>query len=663
MRPILIILLSLTSLRAHSQTYNADSVELIFTTLPDSIKIREATNISRHYLDVDFEKSLRYARIAHGLINRTDNQHDIAYVYINWAIAQYNFGRYDSCLVYNFKALKMYQQLSDTSKMATAYNNISGAYNAIGDHSSAVYYGYKAFNIHNDRKNWQKVAVACLNLASSFYEAKDYPATLSWSRKAYTHYEIANKPADLGYALQVYVDVYIARKQIDSALLYLDEIRKLNTTYPNEYLLTVNQAQRGEVYYLQGKYDSAIVMYNRCIKFYEDADLGDAVLHTRLNLSRAHMALNKLDDARRHAMDAFERSKAINNKIMIVKSSDLLVDVLTARREFEKALQYAQIRSVYRDSIMVQSLKGSIEGRFFDVKLENETREKIAAITTLQRQDTLIARQWTVIIVVTVGLVAMIVIAGLIRNVGRYRKRMNDQLTTNNKRLSELNEEINGLVNTIVHDLKSPLNSVTGILSLVEMNAGNNTETKTLVAMAKKSIANGHDIIRQLLELREVEENKAEVHLAVIDTNEFLKDICESFSPAAREKDIKLSMTADTPSFTSDKILLRRVIDNLVSNAIKFSPGGKEVKLSVVRENGNVVFRVSDQGPGFSKEDLLKVYGKFQKLSARPTAGEMSNGLGLATVQALTRYLNGSIELKTEVGEGSTFVLTLPGGR
>ena len=198
-------------------------------------------------------------------------------------------------------------------------------------------------------------------------------------------------------------------------MFYLSEIKKLTAIYPNEYLVTVNQAQRGEVYYLEGKYDSAIAMYNTCIQFYEDAGLADAVLHSRLNIARSYTALRKMDDARKHATDAFERSEAIRNKIMIVKSSALLADVLRERKEFEKALHYSQIGTAYKDSIMAQSLKGSIEGRFFDVKLESETREKLAAMTTLQRQSVLIGKQWTVIIIVTVGLTAMIVIAFLIR--------------------------------------------------------------------------------------------------------------------------------------------------------------------------------------------------------------------------------------------------------
>lgn len=647
---------------ASGQTYNADSIETIFDTLPDSTRIREANALSRYYLDVNFEKSIHFARVAYSLADKVNNEQDKAHTYINWAIAQYNFGRYDSSLFYNFRALKIYQALADTSKMATAYNNISGAYNALGDHSSAVYYAYKAYNIHLEKKNWWKVAISCLNLSSSFYEARDYDATLSWARKAYKFYTQAGKPEDLAYALQMYVDVYIAQKQIDSALHYLNEISGLNDHYPNEYLVSVNQAQRGEVYALQGKYDSAIAMYKACIKFYEDANLGDAVLHTRLNLSRAYMALHRMDDALTHAIDSYERSKSINNKTMIVKSSALVAEVFSEKKQFMNALEYSQIANAYKDSIMAQSLKGSLEGRFFDVQLEDETREKHAVLSALERQDAIIGKQWAVIVIFTIGMVALTVVSYYVRRAAQYRKKINDQLIASNTKLSQMNDEINALVNTIVHDLKSPLNSVQGILSLVDTSAGN-TETKSLIAMANKSLDNGHAIIRQLLELRELEEDRAEINYSQIDTKEFLDEICESFSHTAQQKKIVLSVTANVDSFTSDKVIVRRMIDNLVSNALKFSPPDTEVSVTAFRENGNVHFRVRDQGPGFSDEDLGKLYGKFQKLSARPTGGENSTGLGLATVQALTRHLNASIELDTAPGKGSVFTLRVPDGR
>src|SRR5690606_22705595 len=159
--------------------------------------------------------------------------------------------------------------------------------------------------------------------------------------------------------------------------------------------------------------------------FYEDANLGDAVLHTRLNLSRAYMALHRMDDALTHAIDSYERSKSINNKTMIVKSSALVAEVFSEKKQFMNALEYSQIANAYKDSIMAQSLKGSLEGRFFDVQLEDETREKHAVLSALERQDAIIGKQWAVIVIFTIGMVALTVVSYYVRRAAQYRKKMN----------------------------------------------------------------------------------------------------------------------------------------------------------------------------------------------------------------------------------------------
>lgn len=638
--------------------FNADSVEKIFAYLPDTLKIKEANNLMKYYMDIDFKKSTYYAHQAFELADKVSNQEDIAMTYISWAIAQYNFGRYEQCLEFNFKALELYQSMEDTVRIATAFNNIGIAYNALGDFSTAAYYSYKAYGIHESKKNWKKAAISCMNISSSYFESKDYPATLYWSRKGYDYYGLAEQPEDLGYAIQIFIDVHIALKQVDSALYYFRQVQQLNKQYPNEYLETVNLSQRGEIHALQGKYDSAIILQEKVIRFYDELEMSDAVLLTRLSIARAYMAIQKWDEAHLYAREAYASSKLIRNKPMIVKSSVVLADIFKARHQPGPALEYAQLASVYKDSIMMQALGGSIEGRFYDVRLEKETREKLRAMSTLKERNETIGTQWLIITLVTGGLMVMAVMAFVIRRVGRYRKKLNVQLTASNERLSELNHEVNGLVNTIIHDLKSPLNSVQGILSLMEMSAGKNEDTVNLIRLANKSVRNGHDIIRQLLELREVEENPGQINLSEIDTQELTENIYNTFHLSARQKKITFSVTSDHYRFISDSSLVQRVLDNLVSNALKFSPKESEVKLTVRKEHNKIIFEVCDQGPGFSQEDLKKIYGKFQKLSARPTAGENSNGLGLATVSLLMKRLQGTITLHTEPGRGSVFTLT-----
>jgi signal transduction histidine kinase len=107
----------------------------------------------------------------------------------------------------------------------------------------------------------------------------------------------------------------------------------------------------------------------------------------------------------------------------------------------------------------------------------------------------------------------------------------------------------------------------------------------------------------------------------------------------------------------TDQTLLTQIIDNILSNAIKFSPADKEIFIELMRRGDRIIIKVKDQGPGFTDRDKEKLFGKFAKLSARPTGGEHSTGLGLSIVKKLVEILGGSISVESEAGHGAEFIL------
>jgi len=110
-----------------------------------------------------------------------------------------------------------------------------------------------------------------------------------------------------------------------------------------------------------------------------------------------------------------------------------------------------------------------------------------------------------------------------------------------------------------------------------------------------------------------------------------------------------------------DEFLIGEVFENLVGNAIKFSPGGTNVELVLDSDDAGVEFRVTDQGPGLTEEDKSRVFGRFAILSARPTGGEKSTGMGLYIVKKLVDMHGGSVSVRSEgPGKGATFTVKLP---
>jgi two-component system sensor histidine kinase/response regulator len=110
----------------------------------------------------------------------------------------------------------------------------------------------------------------------------------------------------------------------------------------------------------------------------------------------------------------------------------------------------------------------------------------------------------------------------------------------------------------------------------------------------------------------------------------------------------------------ADEMAVNRVLDNLVSNAVKFSPRKTTVRLSLQSTGGQVQCCIADQGPGFTSEDKTRMFRRFGRLSARPTGGEPSTGLGLSIVRKLTRAMDGDVTCQSVPGQGAVFTIGLP---
>ena len=147
-----------------------------------------------------------------------------------------------------------------------------------------------------------------------------------------------------------------------------------------------------------------------------------------------------------------------------------------------------------------------------------------------------------------------------------------------------------------------------------------------------------------------------------VDVACLVKEVAEANQPLAVNKQQAISVTAPPNIVTMcDTDRIREAIDNLISNAIKYSPIGGRIDVAVTHEGSDTIVRVSDEGAGLSPEDLGRLFGRFQRLSAKPTAGESSTGLGLSIVKRIIDMHGGEVTADSDgPGKGSTFTITLP---
>ncbi len=239
-----------------------------------------------------------------------------------------------------------------------------------------------------------------------------------------------------------------------------------------------------------------------------------------------------------------------------------------------------------------------------------------------------------------------------------------DALSEANARLQHLNKERSEFLGIAAHDLRNPLHAIFGFAHLLQQYCSD-APKKQHDALNHILTASGRmrDLLDRLLSVQAIEEGNLELSLEPCDLVALVGAVVEEHRPAALAKQIALGFTPPPgpARAVADCEATKQVIDNLLSNAIKFSLPGRpvEVRIGASREAGQWRVEVQDAGPGLSEADQCKLYGKFARLSARPTAGESSNGLGLSIVKRLAEAMGGQLACRSKLGEGSVFSLSL----
>lgn len=240
-------------------------------------------------------------------------------------------------------------------------------------------------------------------------------------------------------------------------------------------------------------------------------------------------------------------------------------------------------------------------------------------------------------------------------------KQARDSLKEKNQHLLQLNQEKDQILHMASHDLKTPLSSIVMLAELMERKQGQ-LEAAKVLEYARILHTEADYILNTLndfVDLNKAASGDLPVHFEPVYLQALLQDLRENYQAKANKKDIQLTLDlqANTLPVQNDFRLLWRTLENLLSNAVKFSPPGREVLIQLQQIQGQPEVLIKDQGPGFSAADQTRMYHKFARLSARPTAGEPSTGLGLALVRELTQILQIELNFASQPGMGSSFSL------
>src|SRR5450631_3009358 len=247
----------------------------------------------------------------------------------------------------------------------------------------------------------------------------------------------------------------------------------------------------------------------------------------------------------------------------------------------------------------------------------------------------------------------------------RALMQANRRLSAQWLRLQRANGFKNEILGTVAHDLKNPLGVILGRTEMLTelISAGSSRESVTAqIEHIRDAARRLTSMVDHLISDAMADAFDISIRREPVDIAGLVSEVADANQPLAVNKQQTITVSAP-PNFVTmcDADRMREAIDNLISNAIKYSPIGGKIAVVVTHEQNTTIIRIADEGAGLSPEDLGRLFGRFQRLSAKPTAGESSTGLGLSIVKRIIDMHGGQVTANSGgPGHGSTFTVILP---
>ena len=271
----------------------------------------------------------------------------------------------------------------------------------------------------------------------------------------------------------------------------------------------------------------------------------------------------------------------------------------------------------------------------------------------------------------------LLLIALFIALVFEYTQKMvlkelalsNDQLLQQKATIENQSEELASLIDEkdyiiriLAHDLRSPLKNINGLVRLLNIEKEKD-KREEIIQIIDRTALEAENLVNRVLEMDKSQNDSVELVEDQINMVAFMEQAVSKMQDLANKKQIKIDFlkAGGLSMVQADRTYLNLIFENLISNAIKFSPSKSRIKVMVTSNVDRVKVTVMDQGPGIEENEVPLLFKKFSKLSPRPTAGESSTGLGLALVKRYTDLIDGEVYYDHKAkNEGATFVVKLP---
>jgi len=615
------------------------------------------------------------------LYTRTNSSEQKAFTRIlnNIAMVYRLQGRYGEALPYLLQALKIRQQVGDPMSVAALQRNIGLLFDAQRRYEQAFRWYAEALATSTALADKQGIASVQDNLGMVYFQTGALDSAEMNHQSALRLFEeIGNVPGKAS-ALYNLARVAMARSDVRRAEDLHRRALELRQKTGDKEAIASSLVGVAQTQVARGRHYEAITYFEYA------AALADS-LGAKSVAEEAYTGLVEEYDRTAQPLQALTASK----RLLVLR------DTLFAERNFRALAELQAQHQNEQQSQRIRLLEG--EQQLQAMKLEREATLRNYALglvgmaiflavlaiygyqvkrnsaNKLQQQNTEILKQQHLLEQQAVDIqvantalheknIALESQQTILEEQAREIEMANTALHEQNTALEHLSNEKNEFMGIAAHDLKNPLAQIIMASDATVRYYSRMSDDEIRAHLSRIGIVAKHmtEIICNLLDVNAIESGATSLHLVVLNGSLVLDGLVQEYLPRAERKN--MSIHAEIPpnvAVYADERALTQIIDNLISNAIKYSPHGRNIVVRMYSQSEAVRIAVSDEGPGLSGEDKAKLFGKFARLSAQPTGGEHSTGLGLSIVKKMVEAMNGRVWCESELGKGATFIVELP---
>lgn len=572
-------------------------------------------------------------------------------------------GRYDVAEEFVNKGLEIAERLDDLKMKQLLLASHANILSDIGNFNESLDIFYELIEAYEDQHKPYYLNTIYNSVALLFSEIGNYEESVKWHTRALERQQEMNDQYGMSRTFNNLGITYDDGGYKEKAIETYKKALELNLELGLKVDVIRNKYNLGNSHLDLGEYEPALRYFERALELSDEQDIHPGRMYNNMGLGRAYLQMGDLDTAFLYLKTAESLGDQMNSKPVLSNTYEALYELEKQRGNYQLALEYHEKYKELADEYSEMARNSALDELVIKHNVETTRAENefLAETLSLQREA---SRNKTVSILFL--LLMVLTSIAFTYYFFRTRKKLEaayaklnqqtESIGAKNNMLEKVSRERRAFLHIIIHDLRNPLSAISGSLEVMQLyKTKANAELVDIMDQAAKRM---HLLINSLLQVFERENMHLNMSQVVISDQ--IRSSMEEFQQHAAQKDITIK--TDLPDFEAETHpdSIKTIASNLISNAVKYTPSGGAVRIKLTRSHDSWKLNVYDEGPGFTEDDKSKLFQLFGRLSARPTGGETSTGVGLYSVKMLCQRLKGDITLDETYTNGAGFICTFP---